>query len=253
MSLIEFIFLVFLYVMTNPIKAVMLVGLGAAVAVMGPFIVSLPLGQARREWIANTYYFPAMMRWLKRACLVVPEQGSPTIKRSHIDAKLGTEYVYMDDDEKHCKDPKDNMGYLHGYPFGMADLASGLIVTPQDCHLASIWRTRDRNGSLRHEDDAGQQWARGLINIEPGRHIVQLTGSRPAAAGSGSASVAARVKRFIEISQMEFNSRPNVDYIIWLTSLGVGVGLPWLASKLSDNPGGTVALPVGQIVGVMPW
>jgi hypothetical protein len=158
------------------------------------------------------------------------------------------------------EDPLGRMGRLHNKPFGMAHAAKNVIGSPSLAKVGEKIHEKESEGVLERADildgdfDAQRSYY-GVTEIDE-KTLVNLDDWVWMVPGSADPRVGQRVEGYIEKMFAHLDKRSVVDMMMVLTFFGVGIGTPFLLSKLETTGTGdqlpSVPVPMlADLVGVI--
>jgi hypothetical protein len=193
---------------------------------------------------------------LGRGLLVIRGVGVQ-LKATSFDADAGTEKTRMGGRRLDWRDPDGRMTRWAGAPFGIALEGKEVITDARQLLLG------ERFVELRRREDATRELSDGdlarqaFFVFDAGRRVVALNPITRIVQRSAGPQTVSRVKKLTELSQAAYNSRPSVQYLVWLMAFGAGVGVMFLGRKLAGSlqgsgGGTTIRAPPGGMIDLTP-
>jgi len=166
---------------------------------------------------------------------------------------------------KHYLDFMNLIGRFKGRPLGMVLEDQPVVINPWLSEIADLLNeshASDRGELQRTETvergsetiETSEQYLLGYVPFLAEPQPVNMGAAKRVVSGDATAEIVSLIKQYTENSQTKFDSyRGTFDYFIWLTSLGTGFGLMWLASKAGGTSAASAPVnPFPAVVGVVP-
>jgi len=200
-------------------------------------------------------------RMLKRATVVVAEQGDLLLKRMRPN-DVGTEEVEFQDTTKEFEDPHQAKSSWMGIPFAFADEVHGVMFSLRDGAIGRRKKRAEEKDEMviRATESESQMyeimaWVRGVLEFPEGRHeLVNLNHIRQLMTGSERAEHPQRVKTYYQNSREPYkDGRSTAEYIMLIVALLAPFGmmfLIWQQMSGQGNVGGSTI--VGTLLLAVP-
>jgi len=205
------------------------------------------------------HYFAARM--LKRAAIVLSEQGDLILKRMSPD-DIGTETITFDKDTKefgHLNEHHARSSWM-GIPFALADEVHGFLFTPIEAALGARKAAAEKQDEMvvkATESERSlydvQGWITGVFEFSRDTYeLVDLNMVRQIVTGSERAEHPQRVKTFYELSREPYNDGASATDMILIVVAMVGpFAALWILSSqlgLSSVSGPSSTVGFGSLL-----
>lgn len=162
-------------------------------------------------------------RMLKRAAVVVSEQGDLLLKRMRPN-DVGTEEIVFQSDTKEFEDPHEAKSNWMGIPFAFADETHGIFFSLRDCALGKREKQANEQDELVIKATEQEQnmyevmgWQKALYELPKGVYeLVNLNHVRHLITGSERGEHPQRVKAYYENSRKPYQDGTGVSKWIML-------------------------------------
>lgn len=182
-------------------------------------------------------YYRMAANAMERMVLVLRSNGGWKLCASRYNTDYDTERVRLSGEARDFKDEKNLMSRLYGKPFGMAIEDLAVIINPLVADFGRKLREQDISGELEREvADESCIKQHFLYDRQP--ELVNLNDAKAVVQGSQPPSRARQAEEFVKKGNAVFDRQPLSTYMIWLTCLGSGFGLPWIANEVGPTGGG---------------
>lgn len=237
---------------------------GVVVSAVGPILLAIVLPPYWADKLSDAAW-SLVMSALGRGLIIFRETTrKPILKRYGENAYLSSLTVRLNGETKHYFDFMNLLGSFKGRPLGMVPEEGYAVINPRLAEIAELLQeahASDRGVIEQTESvqrageelERTQHYIRGYIPFIQQSRAVDIGAATRVLSGDATAGIVELIKRWTETGQSGFDSyRGTVDYFIWLTSLGVGFGLMWLASRTADTGASIPTNPFPAMLGVLP-